>query len=648
MALTLTEEIIRDRVNLTHENLEDVKALSLPGTYHEKFVSLGKSLRKFSRLKDLDLSRNNLESLKGMENLKFLETLNLYYNSISTMEELKRLKFNANLKDIDLRLNPVTRNEPDYRLYLIHMLPNLQKLDDRGVRDRERQAALTHFSTGQATEMTYHPSNDEPQERQPLPRVVAINKLAKGSTVLDDDDVAVIDLVSRNDGDLSKPRPITGSGNQETKIVDYSLPSLTKLADKDNDRLDVLDRDMRPSTKSNPNEPEAMIRLRQKYPNIPPSVLLDSPEDNKPLSRQDGLTKFDDEEDAYTKFKSHGYFTANPNTASKNQTELRNPEMDCGNDAEIYPEFRELPKWSAPVNNQEGHVVNGDRTRHRRTNSHPSKNNEIEQTLEELGIPKHFNGESQSQVPEKEESVKVNLENNQLVKGFLFKLLDMVDRYWNGSRSLHKHAKFKEQALPLVEKYLGSAKVDQNIPETTQKQMAQLKEENRLLRLQNADQKQLKSLSSGGETELWERLHFSQKKLDEMQDQIITFSNENNLLKKQLNKYEQNGYNGSGGSSRVSSNQIEDFQRQNEALTNEVEGLRVRLKQYAQLQDLSNMLQESHTSLVQTNEHLLKELEEEQHRHRHEVEQLHWSYDQLKKSINYSRDQSGLRLEEHA
>lgn len=43
---------------------EDVKSLALPGTYHEKVVSLGSSLRKFSRLKHLDLSRNNIGSLQ--------------------------------------------------------------------------------------------------------------------------------------------------------------------------------------------------------------------------------------------------------------------------------------------------------------------------------------------------------------------------------------------------------------------------------------------------------------------------------------------------------------------------------------------------------------------------------------------------------
>ena len=51
-----------------------------------------------------------------------------YYNGIESMEELNRLRFNTNLKDLDLRLNPITRTEPDYRLYLIHMLPNLQSL----------------------------------------------------------------------------------------------------------------------------------------------------------------------------------------------------------------------------------------------------------------------------------------------------------------------------------------------------------------------------------------------------------------------------------------------------------------------------------------------------------------------------------------
>lgn len=40
--------------------LDDVKSLSLPGTYNEKISSLGTSLNGFTRLKSLDLSRNAL------------------------------------------------------------------------------------------------------------------------------------------------------------------------------------------------------------------------------------------------------------------------------------------------------------------------------------------------------------------------------------------------------------------------------------------------------------------------------------------------------------------------------------------------------------------------------------------------------------
>lgn len=42
---------------------DNVRSLSLPGTYHEKISSFGDSLKHFSRLKSLDVSRNAVESL---------------------------------------------------------------------------------------------------------------------------------------------------------------------------------------------------------------------------------------------------------------------------------------------------------------------------------------------------------------------------------------------------------------------------------------------------------------------------------------------------------------------------------------------------------------------------------------------------------
>ena len=40
-------------------------------------------------------------------------------------------------------------------------------------------------------------------------------------------------------------------------------------------------------------------------------------------------------------------------------------------------------------------------------------------------------------------------------------------------------------------------------------------------------------------------------------------------------------------------------------------------------------------SLVSTNDHLLQELDEARQRHQHEVHQMHWSYDNLKKTIDW-------------
>ena len=134
----LTEEWIRERLHLERDKLDNVKALLLPGTYHEKIVSIGKSLERFTRLKELDLSRNSIIHLYGLENLQILETLNLYYNQVENVEDLKLLRNNKCLKKLDLRLNPVSKHVADYRQLLIEYLPHLEKLDDRPIKDAER------------------------------------------------------------------------------------------------------------------------------------------------------------------------------------------------------------------------------------------------------------------------------------------------------------------------------------------------------------------------------------------------------------------------------------------------------------------------------------------------------------------------------
>lgn len=54
----------------------------LPGSHEEKISQLGASLFKMTRLKELDLSCNALDSLEGLSHLGLLEKLNLYFNRI--------------------------------------------------------------------------------------------------------------------------------------------------------------------------------------------------------------------------------------------------------------------------------------------------------------------------------------------------------------------------------------------------------------------------------------------------------------------------------------------------------------------------------------------------------------------------------------
>ena len=62
------------------------------------------------------------------------------------MKEIDRLTNNERLVDIDLRLNPIAKEEADYRLYLINILPSLQVCDDREIKDGEKQMALSYYN----------------------------------------------------------------------------------------------------------------------------------------------------------------------------------------------------------------------------------------------------------------------------------------------------------------------------------------------------------------------------------------------------------------------------------------------------------------------------------------------------------------------
>ncbi|KAM6223352.1 leucine-rich repeat-containing protein 36 [Rhynchocyon petersi] len=142
----LDEEVVRRLGALALEQPELVESLSLQGSYAGKIHSIGDAFRNFKNLRSLDLSRNLISSLKGIQYLCSLQDLNLYYNNIPSLVEVSRLQPLPFLRELDLRLNPVVRNDTDYRLFAVYTLQTLEKLDDRAVRDSERKAAKLHFS----------------------------------------------------------------------------------------------------------------------------------------------------------------------------------------------------------------------------------------------------------------------------------------------------------------------------------------------------------------------------------------------------------------------------------------------------------------------------------------------------------------------
>ncbi|CAD5110691.1 DgyrCDS66 [Dimorphilus gyrociliatus] len=313
MALEIDEEWIREKVQLEHKNLDDVRSLCLPGSVEEKITQLGNSLKRFARLKCLDLSRNDLENLDGLQHLKMLEKLNLYYNSISSLQELFKLRFNQRLQELDLRLNPVAGSDANYRLFLIHMLPRLRKLDDRPVRDNERRAALMQFSTEVATELSPKYLEDEVAATQtinkPLSRSNLVQSVGRGPA---QDLEALIGEVERTNGDLTKPRPITGSNENYPSYEDYAPSAVRQM-----DRQRVNNYEDYRTTHEDKESDEYLETIESKYPHL--ASLANSLQQTTKDKRNRKLTEENIEIHNRETIAPHGFFTPAPTNNDRNQ-----------------------------------------------------------------------------------------------------------------------------------------------------------------------------------------------------------------------------------------------------------------------------------------------------------------------------------------
>ena len=111
----------------------------------------------------------------------------------------------------------------------MYMLPQLRKLDDRGVYDQERGAALLHFSSDQAHEFSFRSPDEADRSHGSLnisgtqthPRVKMVQKAFPViHSALDDDDVTILDLLSKTRAE-APPAPAVPAvpvGNPFTEI----------------------------------------------------------------------------------------------------------------------------------------------------------------------------------------------------------------------------------------------------------------------------------------------------------------------------------------------------------------------------------------------------------------------------------------------
>ncbi|XP_065761603.1 centrosomal protein of 72 kDa isoform X2 [Muntiacus reevesi] len=584
----LCEEKIREKSGLApHCDLAELRSLSIPGTYQEKITHLGNSLMNLTGLKSLDLSRNSLVSLEGIECLTALESLNLYYNRISSLAEVFRLHSLAALSDVDLRLNPVVKSESDYRLFVVHMLPGLQQLDDRPVRESERRASRLHFGSEESLDSKQSFLSVFREERPHHSRVKCTDPSAKKCLVMDADDEAVLNLIAECEWDLSNPPGSMSSSQKESEasLQSSQAKSRHRLSPQSaqhqcGDALWKGPERRRSSSRAGCVEP----RLQdQRCGELPPQHFTPD------------ATETEDSGASSQKSSVSTQKMLNPLPAEK----YRKRRMPGG-------------RFQGPMDEACLSSLEGSLSVSRRSGSE-GWGQAASSLLATLG-PETPRPPSASK--------KATLEML-----LLEALLDLVDVHWNGRGSLHSSEVFLAQARHI----LSSAQeftTTQDTSTTVNEEISSLTLENKSLHSRLAELQQQYGVKM---TEVVLELSDTRKEMDYLRQHLDRSLEESSSLKSLLFSMKKDVRTADAPSAL--NLQISGLQASVKRLSGELVELKQHLEHYDKIQELTQMLQESHSSLVSTNARLLQELDQMRAQHQAEVEQLHWSYKELKKTL---------------
>nr|XP_019600158.1 PREDICTED: centrosomal protein of 72 kDa isoform X2 [Rhinolophus sinicus] len=417
----------------------------MPGTYQEKITHLGNSLMNLTGLRSLDLSHNSLVSLEGIQHLAALERLSLYHNCVSSLAEVLRLRSLPELRDVDLRLNPVVKNEPGYRHFVVHALPKLRQLDDRPVRESEREASWLRLASEGSLDATQSLPAVGRAGRPFKSRAKCTDPSAKKCLVVDVDDEAVLSLIAECEWDLSNP-PGSTSSSQKEREADFHSPQESRhllnpqsiqyqcgdSIKKGHERrkgssrgsgavkpqnLDLGERSPSPSPSPSPQHGD-QVRARcprGPYMHFSPHPDATDVEDSAPSSQKSSLS-------AQNVFKP-----------SPSPEKYRKQRVPGGRS--------QAPAAQACVSCLEGGLRGHSGSQgSSQTACSPS---EVSEPGEQrpLGTRGSDMGVSPKQYPSRKATLEVTL---------LEVLLDLVDRYWSGCKSLHSNEAFLAQARRIL------------------------------------------------------------------------------------------------------------------------------------------------------------------------------------------------------
>ncbi|VCX40045.1 unnamed protein product [Gulo gulo] len=495
------------------------------------------------------------------------------------------------------------------------MLPKLRQLDDRPVRESERKASRLHFASEESLSSKQSFPAGFRVGRPCHSRALCADPSAKKCLVMDADDEAVLNLIAECEWDLSNPPGSTGSSQTEREA------------------------DLHCSQES-----RHLLSPRSAQPQCGDSMKKGH-EKRKGSSRGCGLEKRLQNQycgELPPQCGQHVHFTPHPDSAdiedstlSQKSSLLAQKVLNPLPDPEKYRKQRTPGRRSRTPADQEG----------LRCLERPTVSSSPEETLSRQSGSEGQSERtlSRSEVSEPEDEGPCSRRGTgevvpklcsavppgrkaALEVALLEALLDLVDRYWSGCKSLHGNEVFRAQARHILSS-VQAFTTTQDSSTSVSEEMSFLKLENKSLQKRLAEQQRCR-VKTG---ELVSDLSEARKQLDDLRQRLDKSLEENSSLKALLFSMKQEAKN--TDTAATLNVQITGLQTSVKRLSGEIVELKQHLEHYDKIQELTQMLQESHSSLVSTNEHLLQELSQVRAQHEVEVEQLHWSYQELKKTL---------------